>query len=221
MRTRLFGRHCCVMAVFVFVLMVGTSPSFADVTLFSDTFNSENSGTPVLNYTGFANWNVAGYVDLIGSGSGGTAFDFYPGHGLYVDMGGSGNTAGTLTTKNPFNLGPGDYTLQFDIAGSARGYVNTINMSFVSGVSGSFLLPSNSALTTHTYFFTLSSPESAYLSFEDVIGNPGSVVAGGILDNVIVTQVTGGVPSVPEPLSILFLGLGLVALGGARTRLKK
>ena len=78
-----------------------------------------------LNYTGFANWNVTGKVDLIGSG-GQPLFDILPGHGLYVDMNGSSAPwNGGLATKTVFGFtqnggGTRQYRLRFKLAGNQR-----------------------------------------------------------------------------------------------------
>src|SRR5262245_55198132 len=77
--------------------------------LLEDNFDSENEATPVLNYDLFSNWNVTrGYVDLIGSG----LYEYYPGHGLYVDLDGSFSaSAGRLESKTEFTLAAGLYEL--------------------------------------------------------------------------------------------------------------
>ncbi len=57
----------------------------------------------MLNYAGFANWDVLdGFVDLIGNGF----FDLLPGNGLYVDLDGSTGDAGKLISKTTFTLDP-------------------------------------------------------------------------------------------------------------------
>src|ERR1700722_9142112 len=73
---------------------------------------AENGGSGALNYTGFANYNVTqGSVDLIGNGY----FDNYPGDGLYVDLAGSTNQFGALTTKHVY--GPGTYHIGLSLGG--------------------------------------------------------------------------------------------------------
>jgi hypothetical protein len=183
--------------------------------LISDNFNSENGGVPTLNYNSFANWDVAnagttgGTVDLIGNG----AFDFYPGNGLYVDLLGSGNgTPGQLQSKTTFNFVSGvNYTLSFDLAGSARGTDNHVDVTLGSLVNQALFLPSAQGYTLFSFDFTVSSPTSANLDFANV--EPGD--EGAILDNV--DLVGTPVQSVPDGGNTVILGafalLGL-AVGG-------
>lgn len=71
-----------------------------------------------LSYHGFKEWDVDGDVDLIGEG----LYDFLPGHGLYVDMAGSGAPwKGSLLSKRNFTLDAATtYRLQFRLAGNQR-----------------------------------------------------------------------------------------------------
>ena len=168
-------------------------------TIFLDNFNSENGGVGALNYTGFANWSVsAGTVDLIGNGF----FDFYPGNGLYVDLDGSSGLAGTLISKS-FALGAGSYVLSFDLGGSQRGDVNTVDVNVDLGVaSQTYVVNSADPLTTRTIAFILASPQTIDLSFHNLGGDN----VGAILDNVSLTVPEGGATAV-------LLGLGLAGLG--------
>ena len=82
---------------------------------------------PRLNYTGFANWEVTGLVDLIGGFEPWTLFDFLPGNGLYPDMVGSPNPGqsglGRLTLKasqQPTFTAAANYTLTVRLAGNQR-----------------------------------------------------------------------------------------------------
>ncbi len=90
--------------------------------IFRDDLDSENGGVGVANYTGWASWNVTeGCVDLHGPG----AKNPLPGNGVYMDLDGtcadgSGTTAGTMETKQGYLLDPGDYTLEFLIAGNSQ-----------------------------------------------------------------------------------------------------
>lgn len=77
-----------------------------------------------LNFTGFTKWDViANEVDLIGAGSDGVAaYDFLPGHGLYVDMAGSGpGFFGSIRTKNAIQFTAfRDYQFSIKVAGNQR-----------------------------------------------------------------------------------------------------
>jgi hypothetical protein len=97
-----------------FVLLAMMSTQAAARTRLTDNFDTENGGVAALNYANFRNFNVTGYVDLIGNGTN----DLYPGHGLYVDMCGSASSCGTLTTKAKFPAGSYIFTLK--LAGNDR-----------------------------------------------------------------------------------------------------
>lgn len=187
---------------------LSATPAQAAV-IFADNFDTENGGTPALNYTGFANFVISdGTVDLIGSGSGGTSFNFLPGNGLYVDLDGSTSNAG-LMMADPLLLGPGSYQLSFDLAGSHRGSTETVSVQlFGNGSPGPvFTYTRNSAdpFSTEVISFTALGPVSFQFSFQ----NQGSDNVGAILDRV-------GVSSVPEPASLLLLGMAGAGLAARR-----
>jgi hypothetical protein len=175
------------------------SAAHASILVFSDNFNSENGGAAHLNYTKFANWNVvSGSVDLIGNGS----FDFYPGNGLYVDLDGSTQQAGTITTKSAFAAGR--YTLTFDLGGSHRPLDDvspkTTNVS-IGDFFDSITLPFNQGLTLYSFTFNTTGGK---LSFADLAGGNNNV--GNILDNVTLST---AVP-VPPALVLFSSALSLV-----------
>lgn len=179
--------------------------SASAIPIFSDNFNSENGGVGILNYTGFTNWDVTGggTVDLIGNGF----FDFYPGHGLYVDLDGSTGNAGTLSLKS--SVGPftaGNYVLTFLLGGSTRGDTNTVDV-VVGGASQSFTLASGDPLASRTIPFNLAASGPLNLTFHNLGGDN----VGLILDNV-------SIDAVPEPATLVLLGSGLTALALRRRR---
>ena len=173
--------------------------------IFSDNFDAENGGTGVINYASFAKWTVSdGTVDLIGNGY----FDFLPGNGLYVDMDGTSNNAGKLTSI-AINLAAGTYTLQFDLAGNRRNGATesvTIQVNMGSLLNEVISLPQNAPFTTYQYTFSVAAPTVVNLSFEGAGGDN----IGMLLDNVSV--------SIPEPGTLALLGLSLVGMGLARRR---
>jgi|tagenome__1003787_1003787.scaffolds.fasta_scaffold20936730_2 hypothetical protein len=97
------------------------------IDLLNDNFDTENDGNSVLNYSSFQNWNVVnGTVDLM---SHALFNNLPPINGLYIDLDGSSLNAGKIETKKEFNLQPGNYTLEFDIAGYSSNDTNTIIIS--------------------------------------------------------------------------------------------
>ncbi len=191
------------------LLMLAATSGRADLI---DNFNSENGGVGELNYNSFANFtvansNIGGTVDLIGNPG---FFDLYPGNGLYVDLDGSGNgVPGLLTSKQTF--APGTYTLSFDLAGSARGVDDNVNVNF-GPFSQNYFLPSNQGYTLFTQTVTLTAP--AQLSFQNV--QPGDI--GAILDNVSVISTTSIIPE-PSTYAMAVLGaIGMIAYGRVRRR---
>jgi hypothetical protein len=183
----------------------------AGTVVFSDNFNTENGGVGVLNYSGFANWTVSGgSVDLIGAG---TAWDMYPGNGLYVDLDGSAYQAGTMTSTT-IPVAPGNYALTFDLGGSQRpGYDNgnTVDVNVEIGVaSATYIMNTSDPLTLETIDFSVSSAQNIDLVFHNLGGDN----VGAILDNVTVSTVPDG------GLTVALLGGALVGLQTLRRKLR-
>lgn len=182
-------------------VLLFSTPARAAV-IFQDTFDAENGGVGVLNYTGFSNWTVTnGSVDLIGNGF----FDFQPGNGLYIDMDGSTSNAG-LMTVDPIAVGPGNYTFEFDMAGNWRTTgLEQVQVS-VFGASTTYLnftvqAGSPNIPFTHLAFsFVVGAPDLLTFSFEGVGGDN----IGLLLDDVQL--------SVPEPGVMVLLATGLAAV---------
>ena len=100
--------------------------------VFSEDFDDENSGVPVLDYLGFTQFTVAdGSVDLLGPG----LFDFIPGNGLYLDMDGTQFNAGTLISE-PITLPAGNYKLSFELSFNINPMPDTNTMDVVVGGIG-------------------------------------------------------------------------------------
>ena len=175
----------------------------APVVLLNDNFNGENGGVGALNYNGFSNFNVtSGSVDLIGQPAG--FFDILPpGNGLYVDLDGTTNQAGTLTSNN-LNLNVGTYTLSFDIAGNQRGFpADTLTVALGALFNEVFVLNSGDPLQTIVRNFPANSATIGALSFALAGGDNRGI----LLDNVSLVFDAAAAP-VPEPATFLLWGLG-------------
>ena len=83
--------------------------------LFFDNFDADPQSLNAVNFSG--QWIVSqGSVDVIGAGG---SFDYYPGHGNYIDLNGSSFSIGGLNSSPAF--GAGTYTLTFNLGGSLGG----------------------------------------------------------------------------------------------------
>lgn len=183
-----------------------STPTHAEIILLDEDFDAENGGAPALNYTTFANFTVtSGAVDLIGNGQ----FDFFPGNGLYVDLDGTTNAAGTLASET-FNLQPGlVYTLEFDLGNSddqfgGGSFDNTMLLSVGSVISETFNRTELTPFQTITRQFSVTAPETAQVIF----AHEGGDNLGLLIDNVRLTVV-------PEPASLVLL---LATIAGLRRR---
>lgn len=152
-------------------------------------------GKPALNYAGFVNWDVGGYVDLIGEGESETAYDFLPGNGLYLDMAGSGAPwLGTLTSKTAYVMAGGvQYKFSYHLAGNQRAPFTGFRVRASVGSLGNQEHVLDDALQDFTeYSLTVTGDGAAHnLKLEQVSqGNHQSY--GNLLDNVKLERLDTG-----------------------------
>jgi hypothetical protein len=163
--------------------------------LFTDTFDSENDGTNGFRiYQDFEKWDVTeGSVDLLGGNYG----NLQPGNGLYVDLDGSTNSAGTMETKQTFALAPGTYQLSFELAGNRRGpQTDVVTVKLGDVYSEDFSLPFNAPFRLYTRTISVTAATSGKISF----AHSGGDFVGMLLDDVKLVQ-TQSCPGVtPQPI---------------------
>lgn len=173
--------------------------------LLSDNFNADPQ---MLNWTGdatFASTAAPGSVDLIGTGF----FDFYPGHGNYLDLDGSTGSghdpAGQITSLAAF--GPGTYSLSFLLGGNARGVPDRTTLISLGDFSTSITLASADPLALHTFSFTTTTGGNLVFTQTGPSNNQGN-----ILDDILLST------AVPEPTSWALMLTGFLGMGAALRR---
>lgn len=186
----------------VSVCVVACSLGAQAAPVFSDNFDASVSGLNVVP-TG---WTVSdGTVDVVGGG--------FCVSGLCVDLDGSTGNAGILSRDFAL-LGGLDYTLSFDLSGSKRGGTDDVLITF--GTSTLFLddLAGAAPYTNYSLDFTPGSDGIFSISF----ANAGGDNIGALLDNLVL--ISGDTPNgtVPEPGTLVLLGLGLAGLAFTRRR---
>ena len=183
-----------------------STPTWA-AQIFSDTFDADSLG---LNHTSFVNgWTVTnGTVDVIGTGF----FDVQPGNGNYIDLDGSTADAG-IFAKSLTLTGGISYTVSFDLAGSARGDANFVDVSFGTSLA-TFLLNSSDPFATHILAFTPGADGNYTLSF----ANAGGDNLGAILDDVVVNSGSSGAVPEPSTWALMLVGFGAVGFVLRRRR---
>jgi len=163
------------------------APSLEDVdpenVIFLSEFNDENGGEGVFNWTAFEDWNVvAGCVDLHGNGF----VDIWPNNGLYVDLDGSCREGGTLETRDEIALAPGNYVLEYWLAGNnRRDEPDTVLVNFGSLHQEQIVMERKDPFRLFQRNLNVTTQTSAKLSFQNLGGDN----EGALLDLVRVRRV--------------------------------
>lgn len=146
--------------------------------IFTDDIDAENGGVGQLNYDAWAHWNVVeGCVDLHGPGS----LNPLPGNGVYIDMDGSCDSAGTMETKTTFDLPLGDYTLELLIAGNSQeAQVDTMDVSVGAVMSERVILDWQEPLSLMSFDFTVGSATTGKIRFEHLGGDTQGILIDAV-----------------------------------------
>ena len=206
------------------------APAHAATSLI-DGFDSENGGASFLNYNSFANFTVAGKVDLVATPDYGITCA--GGSGSCVDLDGT-TGPGTLSTKpvsfaggqfikvsfevsgNQRNAGPDNFIFDSLLTGSTSydfvcgtGFTSCTSGTYASNTFGHYIesYAGNRGFTTYSFMFRPDAAGTLTLSF----GTDSADNVGPILDNV---RISG----VPEPMTWVMMILGIGVIGGAMRR---
>lgn len=140
-----------------------------------DALDEENGGEGKSNYTDFEQFNVVdGCVDLHGNGY----FDAQPGNGLYIDMDGSCDKAGTIETKEVFTFDPDqEYVLEMWLAGNNQVETDdSMDVSLGDFYLERFRIDSDEPFALYTRRFEVSSESQGRLRFEHFGGDTQGIL---------------------------------------------
>lgn len=216
-------------AIVVAAAALLASSAAVAATVYSNNFDAEAGGATVLNYNAFNGLTVSlGVVDLLGPGN---VYGLPCVTGSCVDLDGSRNQAGRLTT-GVYNFNAGEtITLSFDLAGNHR---NSVADSFQSGfifggatqllnatvggaygssnfgnlLTGSWTHNGNIAGSAAYANYTISFTAGQAGSLQAFVGASGTDNVGPLLDNFGLVSI-----GVPEPATWAMMIMGFGAAG--------
>lgn len=181
-------------------------PQASGAVLYSDNF--DNSAGTTSNQAP-AGWTASnGTVDIIAHGFAG--LPCLGGAGECVDLDGSSNDAGVLTSNTVFNLTAGNtYVLTYYLAGNQRSFpADRVTVSFGGESVGHTL----SSTVPYTQFSLTVTPGVNLTNQAIVFDHQGGDNVGLLLDGVMLEEV-------PEPSTFVLLGSAFgVLLAGIRRR---
>jgi hypothetical protein len=149
-------------------------PASPATVLVEESFDQENGGTGALNWPGNSRWKVvSGCVDLHGNGF----HDVQPGRGLYLDLDGTCQRAGTVESATQYSLEAGTYILEFGLGGNRRiDEPDTVVVSVGTHFSEQLVVPRTAALTQYTREFNVSAAAMAAVRFAHAGGDNQGIV---------------------------------------------
>lgn len=201
-------------------LLVGSTLAPAQATvLFSDNFDADH-GSSALNFNSLLNWTSSnGTIDYIRSG--GYGISCVGGSGGCLDLDGSTGNAGRITSTQVFSLDDElQYYIDLALSGNQRGgsadtvlfgIRNVDTAAELSTVVGP--LAANAPFSTISWGF--SGLSGNWQLFVEGLGNDN---VGAILDNYSLRHDDAIAVPLPGSLSLLGLGLALVAFASTRQR---
>lgn len=133
-------------------------------------FDDENGGVGQNNWTDLEHYNVVkGCIDLHGNGH----FDVQPGNGIYLDMDGTCWEAGTIESKEAYQLVPDEtYLFEVWLAGNNRGRpADTMDVTIGTAYSERFIFEDDQEFELFTREFTVAEPTEARIRMEHFGGD--------------------------------------------------